>query len=104
SSADIFVAPSLIDAFGKTLAESMSCKTPVVCFDATGPKDIVTQKKDGYKAKPFDSDDIAKGIEWVLENKERYQKLCSAAREKVVTKFDSKQVAKQYIELYQSLV
>ncbi|KOR28159.1 glucosyltransferase, partial [Achromatium sp. WMS1] len=37
SSADIFVAPSLIDAFGKTLAESMSCKTPVVCFDATGP-------------------------------------------------------------------
>jgi glycosyltransferase involved in cell wall biosynthesis len=48
--ADIFVVPSIMEAFGKTLVESMSCGTPVVCFDASGPKDIVFHKVDGYRA------------------------------------------------------
>ena len=103
SSANVFVAPSLMDAFGKTLAESMGCGTPVVCFDATGPKDIVTHKVDGYKAKPFETDDLAYGIEWVLNN-ENYNELCQNAREKVLRGFDSVVVAKRYIELYNSIL
>jgi glycosyltransferase involved in cell wall biosynthesis len=102
SSADVFVAPSLMDAFGKTLAESMACGTPVVCFDATGPKDIVTHKVDGYKAKPFESKDLSEGIEWIL-NAENYDELCKNAREKVLQEFDSKVVAKKYIELYETV-
>lgn len=100
SSADVFVAPSLMEAFGKTIVESMSCKTPVVCFDSTGPKDIITHKVDGYKAKPFETDDLANGIEWVL-NIPDYDKLCHNAREKVLREFDSKIVAKKYIKLYE---
>ena len=68
SAADVFVAPSLMDAFGKTLAESMACATPVVCFDATGPMDIVDHKVNGYRAQPFEHEDLARGIEWILEN------------------------------------
>ena len=64
SASDVFVAPSLMDAFGKTLAESMSCGTPAVCFDATGPKDIVDHKLNGYKAFPFDTSDLTAGINW----------------------------------------
>jgi glycosyltransferase involved in cell wall biosynthesis len=103
SSADVFVAPSLMDAFGKTLAESMACGTPVVCFDATGPKDIVMHKVDGYKAKPYESKDLAYGIEWV-SNAENYDELCKNAREKVVREFDSKIVAKKYIDLYREIL
>jgi len=103
SCADVFVAPSLMEAFGKTLAESMACDTPVVCFDATGPKDIVDHKVNGYRAKPFDTKDLANGIEWVL-NCENYDKLCLSAREKVVREFDSVVVAGKYIELYKELL
>jgi len=103
SASNVFVAPSLMDAFGKTLAESMACGTPVVCFDATGPKDIVTHKKDGYNAKPFESKDLANGIEWVLNN-ENYDDLCKNAREKVLKEFDSKVVARKYIELYEEVL
>lgn len=103
SSANIFVAPSLMDAFGKTLAESMACGTPVVCFDATGPKDIVTHKIDGYKAKPFESKDLACGIEWVL-NAENYDELCQNARDKVLKEFDSVIIAKKYMELYEEIL
>jgi len=102
SGADVFVAPSIMDAFGKTIAESMACGTPVVCFDVTGPKDIVTHKIDGYLAKPFDTDDLANGIEWIINN-EDYDKLCRNAREKVLREFDSKVVARKYIKLYEEV-
>jgi glycosyltransferase involved in cell wall biosynthesis len=101
--ADVFVAPSLMEPFGKTLAESMACGIPVVCFDATGPKDIVSHKIDGYKAKPFESIDLAKGIEWVLNDSD-YNELCRNAREKVLKEFDSTVIAKKYITLYKSLL
>ena len=103
SASDVFVAPSLMDAFGKTLAESMSCGTPVVCFDATGPKDIVDNKVNGYLATPFDTTDLANGIEWVL-NAPNYDELCQNAREKVVREFDSRVVANKYIRLYEEIL
>jgi glycosyltransferase involved in cell wall biosynthesis len=103
SAADVFVAPSLMDAFGKTLAESMACGTPVVCFDATGPKDIVDHQVNGYKAVPFDSSDLAGGIRWVLQSPD-YVSLSENAREKVLKCFDSGVVAKQYMELYESVL
>lgn len=103
SAADVFVAPSRMDAFGKTLAESMACGTPVVCFDATGPKDIVDHKVNGYKAIPFEAEDLAKGIEWVLTEADA-EILSNNARQKVVSNFDSKVIASQYVSLYQSML
>lgn len=104
SASDVFVAPSLMDAFGKTLAESMCCHTPVVCFDATGPKDIVNHKLNGYLAKPFDTSDLATGINWVLSDENRHKELCVKAREKAVACFDIEKVAGQYAELYREIL
>ena len=103
SASDVFAAPSLMDAFGKTLAESMACGTPVVCFDATGPKDIVDHKINGYKALPFMAEDLAAGINWVLSDENRHKELCIKVREKAVACFDIEKVAKQYESLYQEI-
>jgi len=101
SAADVFVAPSRMDAFGKTLAESLACGTPVVCFDATGPKDIVKHKETGYKAVPFEPEELAAGINWVLtRSEEEYVALIDASRKRAVEQFDSTAVARQYRELY----
>jgi glycosyltransferase involved in cell wall biosynthesis len=97
--ADVFVVPSVMEAFGKTLVESMSCGTPVVCFNTSGPKDIVSHKIDGYKAKPFESEDMAKGIEWVI-NESDYGELCKNARKKAIEEFDTMVIAKKYSDLY----
>lgn len=104
SAADVFVAPSLMDAFGKTLAESMACGTPVVCFNATGPKDIVDHKKNGYLAYPFDPQDLARGVKWVLKDEKRFLELSHNARKKVEDYFDIQVVAKQYQSLYQEIM
>ena len=103
SSADVFVAPSKQEAFGKTLAESMACGTPVVCFDATWPKDIVKHQYSGYKAKPFDTNDLAKGITWVMENLET-KHLRQNARSHAVANFSKEVIARKYFELYQAVL
>jgi glycosyltransferase involved in cell wall biosynthesis len=101
SAADVFAAPSRADAFGKMLVESMSCETPVVCFDATGPKDIVEHRVSGYLAEPFSPLDFAQGIRWVLERSAvEYAELCRSARERAQQKFDTRVIAKEYLELY----
>jgi len=102
SAADVFVAPSRMDAFGKTLVESMLCGTPVVCFDATGPKDIVEHRVSGYRAEPFSPQDFAQGIQWVLDQTpDEYAEMCQAAENRARRKFDSRVIAQKYVELYQ---
>jgi len=105
SAADVFVAPSRMEAFGKTLVESMACGTPVVCFDATGPKNIVTHQMTGYKAKPFDPADLAAGIRWVVEQpQDEFDRLCRQARQRAADVFGSHVAADQYKKLYLELL
>ncbi len=103
SAADVFVAPSIMEAFGKTLIEAMACGTPVVCFDATGPKDIVDHKINGYKAEPFSGKDLASGIQWICTHPQP-SILQEAARTKVKEHFDTPVIAKRYINLYEKLL
>ena len=98
---DLFLAPSLIESFGKTLAESLSCQTPVVCFDSSGTSDIVRHKYTGYKAISYDPEDLANGIKWILGlNKIEQLNIAQNARNWVIEKYDSKIIAEKYLLLY----
>ena len=103
SAVDLLVVPSRMESFGQTATESMACGTPVVAFGATGLLDIVDHKINGYLAKPFESEDLAKGIDYIL-NSSNYNELSKNSREKVVTKFDSEVVAEQYEQLYNDVL
>lgn len=102
---DVFVAPSLIESFGKTIAESLSCGTPVVAFDYSATRDIITHKRDGYLAKSFQSRDLARGIDFICHSDSAaYQALSHHARYKAQKYFHPEVVAKAHIALYQSLL
>ena len=100
NAADVMVVPSTQEAFGQTASESISCGTPVVAFGVGGLLDIVDHKINGYIAKPFDTNDLAQGMDWVL-NAQNYSELCKNARDKALKEFDYKVVAKKYISLFE---
>lgn len=102
SAADVTVVPSYYETFGQTLIEAMACGCPVVSFDNSGQTDIIDHKTNGYLAKYKDSEDLARGIEWVLDNKN--QTMSTICIEKVKTTYSEEVVAKQYISLYNELL
>jgi glycosyltransferase involved in cell wall biosynthesis len=104
SSADVMIVPSIEEVFGQTASESLACGTPVVCFDSTGLKDLVDHQKNGYRAECFSSEDLANGIVWVIENKERHQKLSIQAREKAEQEFNLLIQARRYLSLFEELL
>ena len=104
SAADVFVAPAMAEAFGKTTAEAQACGTPVVCFDAFGQKDIVDHMHSGYRAKTFDIDDLAYGIDWVVEDETRHKMLCEESRKRAVEKFDISVTSQKYLQVYESVL
>jgi len=87
SAVDVMIVPSLQENLSNAIMESLSCATPVVAFDVGGNSDMIEHKINGYLARPFDTDDLVYGIEWVL-NYENYDELCKNAREKVLKEFD----------------
>jgi glycosyltransferase involved in cell wall biosynthesis len=103
SAVDVMIVPSLQENLSNAIMESLACGTPVVGFDIGGNADMIEHQQTGYLVKPFDTDDLANGIEWVLHVSD-YDELCNKAREKVVREFDSIVVAKKYIELYESIL
>lgn len=103
SAADLFVAPSIEEAFGKTIIESMACGTPVIAFNATGPKDIITHEINGYLAKAYDSIDLAKGIKFIVNHHDLNEMSENAIR--AVQKYYSPHiVANQYNTLYRQVI
>ena len=100
-SSDLFLFASIQEAFGKTWAEAMACEIPVICFDNTCASEIIDHKINGYVVKNFDANELKDGIEWISHEieKENYKK--SKTRVKVM-EFDSKFIAKKYIELYKN--
>jgi glycosyltransferase involved in cell wall biosynthesis len=104
SAADVMLVPSLQESFGQTASESFACGTPVVAFNSTGLKDIVDHQQNGYLAKPYEVEDFAKGIIWVLENEQRLQKLSFYAREKAEQEFTLELQARRYSALFQKIL
>ncbi len=103
SAVDVTVLPSLQENMSNIVLESLSCATPVVAFNIGGNPDMIDHLYNGYLAKPFETEDLAKGIMWVLNHKNP-DELSYNAREKVLKNFDYCVVAQKYIDLYNEVL
>jgi len=100
NSTDVFLAPSIAEAFGKTFAEAQACGLPVVCFDETGPADIIEHLKSGYLSKYKNEKDLLKGLLFCLNTNFNRNYIGQQANKL----FDIQQIIKQYIEHYQLIL
>jgi glycosyltransferase involved in cell wall biosynthesis len=104
AAADVFVAPSIQDNLPNTVMEAIACGTPCVAFKIGGMPEMIEHQQNGYLAQPFEVEDLAKGIAWVLEDRERHQKLCKHARQKAEQEFTSELQAQRYVSLFNEIV
>lgn len=100
NAADVFIGPSIAEGMGKTFLEAQLCGIPVVCFDKTGPVDIVKHKETGYIAKFKDDYDLLEGLKFCLNTKINREFIRALS----VKKFNINTIAKQYIKIYEKSI
>ena len=103
SAANVTVVPSRQDNLPNTAIESHACGTPVVAFTIGGLPDIVTPGETGWLASPFDTDDLAHGVMWVLGDAARWSALSRAARASAMAKYSPQAIAAQYLSVYEGV-
>ena len=100
AAADVFICPTLQEAFGKTMAEAMACGTPVAAFNQSAPADLVEPGITGALATPGDSRSLLDAIRVLLGRTERMAAHCG---ERARQRFGQNVSARAYADLYERL-
>lgn len=80
AAADLYVGPSLEDAFGMPPLEAMACGVPSIVSSQAGVSEVVTEGVDGFVlADPHDSGRLAELIDLLCSNEALRQKIGEAA-------------------------
>ena len=101
NAADLFVIPSLQEAFGQTCLEAMACGVPCAGFDTGGIPDMIKPGETGFLAETGNPASLAEAIVNTLEQKEELGK---NARKMVEARFTLKHQAEIYINIYHELL
>jgi glycosyltransferase involved in cell wall biosynthesis len=104
SAADVLVAPSTQENLSNTVVEALACGLPVVAFDIGGMPDMIDHQQSGYLATPFDAEDLARGLAWVIDDQARYNMLSTQARHRARERYALETVSNKYLQLYRSIV
>ena len=102
SLADVFVIPSLMDNLPNTVLESLLCGTPVIGFPVGGITDMVEHGKNGLLTSEVNVQSLKETIENFLIQEVSWSR--DDIRKQAVLKYDQSIQAKNYIELYTSII
>ncbi|MBN2095921.1 glycosyltransferase family 4 protein [Candidatus Peregrinibacteria bacterium] len=98
---DIFVLPSLREAFGLVVLEAMASGVIAVATDNGGTKDIIEHGKSGYLVPPANPEKLAEVIRTILTNPDQKRDIEKAALERVKTEFSAKIMAEKTTHVYE---
>ena len=79
--------------------EALACATPVVAFNVGGIVDMIEHMINGYIAEYMNSEDLFKGLLWIIKNNDK-NILGMNGRKTVVDKFSPEIVASKYCNVY----
>ena len=102
--ADVFVIPSLEEAFGQTALEAISCGTVVAGFQVGGIVDIVKNGLNGELVPRGDSFSLSRAIESLLNHGTMRREWALQAEEWVRERFSYHRNATSYSSLYHELM
>lgn len=103
AASDLFVIPSLVEAFGLVIVEAMGCEKPVVGTKVGGIPDIIKDGLNGYLARPRDSKSLAEKILFLLENPNIAKRMGKEGRRLAQENFDIEKRINKILTIYSEL-
>lgn len=97
--ADVYVHPGLLEAFGNIVVEAMAAGRPLVVTDGTGASDCVEKARCGLVAKSGDVQDMAEKILALLRDQSLRREMAARAGEGA-KEYDWPLIARRYEAVY----
>jgi len=100
ASANLFVLPSVKEAFGLVILEAMAAWLPVLATRVGGIPEIIEDRVNGFLVEPKDSNALAEKILELFNENFKFEEYIKNAQQILKEKFDAKAMAKQYEQIY----
>ena len=97
--ADVLLHPAQVDNLPNTVAESMSCGTPILAFDTGGLPEMVIPNKTGWLVEEINSSTIIKKLKSVTQSKQ-FKELTQSTKETAMELFNEEKVADDYFKIF----
>lgn len=104
SAADVFLHPALADNLPNGVLESLACGTPVVAFDVGGVGEAVRPMETGYLARHKDAQDLAVGLQRLLDDDDLRRRLGLRGRAVAEAEYDMELQTQRFEALYQRVL
>ncbi len=105
SQTEISVCPSLYEGFGFPAAEAMACELPVIASTGGALPEVVGEHlKTSYLVPPRNPGELAKGIDFLIENPDIRIKMGKAARRRVLEEFTWRNAAEKMVGVYEEVI
>ncbi len=100
---DLFVLPSRWEGMPNAVMEAMLAEKPVIATKVSGVPDLIKNEVDGLIVAPEDAAGLSQAINRLINDLEFGQELARAARQKIMSHFDLKNMISEYEKLYESI-
>ena len=99
----VFTLPSRFEGFGLVIIEAMACGVPVVAFDCeNGPRNIISNNKDGILVRPFDIDEYAESLLRLMKDDQLRSHMGNRAHESS-KRYSIESIAQQWKDLFEKI-
>ncbi len=97
---DIFVQPSLSEAFSQVIVEAMGCGVPVIATDIGGAREVIENGVNGILIESDDRDAIAREVVKLYRSDDARIKMAAAGMSSVRERFTAERMVEQHLSLY----
>lgn len=101
--AHVFFHPAISEGFSNAVLEAQAMGLPVVCTDADGLAENVSDKETGFVVPKWDPKALAERLEWCYYNKQLAVDMGKRGIERVNTRFKAQDQVNAFIEFYQKI-